>query len=111
MNSSEINLYAVIQTGGKQFVFSPNNWYDVDLLKENVIGDFLWLSKVLFFQKENKIQIGKPFLKNIKFPAKILQLTKGKKLTILRTKPKKNYLRVKGHRQFYTRLQLDRIVN
>ena len=34
MNSSEINLYAIVQTGGKQFILSPNNWYDIDLLKE-----------------------------------------------------------------------------
>lgn len=109
MNSSKDNLYAVIQTGGKQFIISPQNWYDIDLLKKNLLGDFIWLSKVLFFQKENKIQLGKPFLKNIKFPAKVLQITKGKKLTVLRTKPKKNYLRVKGHRQLYTRVKLDLI--
>jgi large subunit ribosomal protein L21 len=103
--------YAIIQTCGRQLIARPGNWYDVDLLKQNFIGDFLYLYKILFFQKEKKIQVGRPFLKELKIPAKIIQIIKGKKIIIVKTKPKKNYLRMKGHRQYYTRIQFDNIIH
>ena len=56
---------------------------------------------------DNKVQIGKPFLTNSKISAKIIQQVKGPKITVLKTKPKKRYTRKKGHRQSYTRVQID----
>ena len=67
------------------------------------------MNKVLFFRNDNKIQIGQPFLENSKIPAKIIQQVKGKKITVLKTKPKKRYTRTRGHRQAYTRVQIDSI--
>lgn len=107
MSLKTVKSYAIIQTSGKQIIATPGNWYDVNLLRQNTIGDFLWLSKVLFFQKEKKLQLGMPFLRNLKIPAKILYIVKGKKIRIVKTKPKKNYTRVQGHRQYYTRLKFD----
>ena len=59
------------------------------------------------FLNNNKIQLGQPFLENSKIPAKIIQQVKGKKITVLKTKPKKKYTRTRGHRQPYTRVQID----
>jgi large subunit ribosomal protein L21 len=73
------------------------------------VGDFIYLNKVLFFRNEDKVQIGKPFLKNCQIPAKIIQQVKGPKITVLKTKPKKRYTRKNGHRQSYTRVQIDQI--
>lgn len=103
--------YAIIQTSGKQLLAIPEHWHDVNLLKKNILGDFLWLSKIVFFQKEKKIQLGMPFLENFKIPAKILQIIKGKKLRVLKNKPKKNYTRIYGYRQYYTRIKFDFILN
>ena len=64
---------------------------------------------ILIFRNDNKIQIGQPFLENSKIPAKIIQQVKGKKITVLKTKPKKRYTRTRGHRQAYTRVQIDSI--
>ena len=99
--------YAIAQTSGKQFLLKPGEWYDVDFIKKGKIGDYFYLKKILFFRKENKIQLGKPFLLNSEIPAKILQEVKGKKITVLKTKPKKKYTRTRGHRQLYTRVQID----
>jgi large subunit ribosomal protein L21 len=99
--------YAIAQTSGKQFLLKPGEWYDVDFIKQGKIGDYFYLKKILFFRKENKIQLGKPFLLNSEIPAKILQEVKGKKITVLKTKPKKKYTRTRGHRQLYTRVQID----
>lgn len=99
--------YAIAQTSGKQFVLKPGQWYDVDLIAKACIGDFLYLNKILFFRKENQVQLGKPFLDKSQIPAKIIQQVKGKKITVLKTKPKKKYTRTRGHRQQYTRVQID----
>ena len=99
--------YAIAQTSGKQFLLKPGQWYDVDFIKNGNLGDFIYLNKILFFRKDNKIQLGKPFLLNSQLPAKIVQQVKGKKITVLKTKPKKNYTRTRGHRQSYTRVQID----
>lgn len=99
--------YAIAQTSGKQFLLKPGQWYDVDFIKNANLGDFISLNKILFFRKDNKIQLGKPFLLTSKITAKIIQQVKGKKITVLKTKPKKNYTRTQGHRQLYTRIQID----
>ena len=101
--------YAIAQTSGKQFLVKPGQWYDVDFIKDGKEGDYIYLNKILFFRNENKVQIGKPFLPEGKIPAKIIQQVKGKKITVLKTKPKKRYTRPRGHRQPYTRVQIDEL--
>jgi len=99
--------YAIAQTSGKQFLLKPGQWYDVDFINDAKIGDFIYLNKILFFRNQNKIQLGQPFLENSQIPAKIIQQVKGKKIMVLKTKPKKKYTRTRGHRQPYTRVQID----
>ena len=99
--------YAIVQTSGKQFILKPGEWYDIDFINNAEQGDFIYLNKVLFFRKDNKVQIGKPFLVNSQIPAKIIQQVKGPKITVLKTRPKKRYTRTRGHRQDYTRVQID----
>lgn len=100
--------YAITHTSGKQFLLKPGQWYDIDLIKSGNLGDVVYLKKILFYRKDTKVQLGQPFLVNGKIPGKIIQEVKGKKLTVLKTKPKKKYTRTKGHRQIYTRIQLDK---
>jgi large subunit ribosomal protein L21 len=102
--------YAIAQTSGKQFWLKPGQWYDVDYINNANIGDFIYLNKILFYRQNNKIQLGKPFLLDSQIPAKIIQQVKDKKIMVLKTKPKKKYTRVKGHRQPYTRVKID-IIN
>jgi large subunit ribosomal protein L21 len=101
--------YAIAQTSGKQFLIKPGQWYDVDLIKNATLGDYIYLNKILFFRKSNQVQLGKPFLSESKIPAKIIQQVKGEKITVLKTKPKKKYTRTRGHRQAYTRVQIDTV--
>lgn len=101
--------YAIAQTSGKQFLLKPGQWYDIDFINGANIGDYIYLNKVLFFRNNNKIQLGQPFLEASQIPAKIIQQVKGKKITVLKTKPKKKYTRTRGHRQPYTRVQIDNL--
>lgn len=103
-----METYVIGQTSGRQFIFQPGQWYDIDFLRSASLGDYLYLQKILFFRKEKQIQLGKPFLSGVSLPAKVLQSkVKGKKILVLKTKPKKKYTRRKGHRQSYTRIQID----
>jgi len=98
--------YAIAQTSGKQFLFELGRWYDIDFVKKTNQGDFLTFEKILFIRKRKKLQLGKPFL-NVEIPAEVLQATvKGKKITVLKTKPKKKYTRTRGHRVSYTRVKI-----
>lgn len=100
--------YIISQASGRQFLFQPGQWYDIDFIRSASSGNYLYLQKILFFQKGNKVQLGTPFLPKAKMPAKIIQsCLKGKKTLVLKTKPKKKYIRRRGHRQLYTRIQLD----
>jgi large subunit ribosomal protein L21 len=101
--------YAVAQTSGKQFLVKPGQWYDVDFISNANLGDIICLNKILFFRKENQIQLGKPFLETSQIPATIIQQVKGPKITVLKTKPKKKYTRTRGHRQSYTRIKINSI--
>jgi len=101
--------YAIAQTSGKQFLLKPGEWYDIDFIKNGEVGDYLSFNKILFFRKENQIQLGHPFLLNSQIPAKIIQQVKGRKITVLKTKPKKKYTRTRGHRQSYTRVQIEKL--
>ena len=98
--------YAIVQSSGKQFFFIPDRWYDMDLIRKAKFGAFISLNKVLLFKKSIQLQLGKPFLPQSMLLAKIIQSVKGPKFTVLKTKPKKNYTRTKGHRQKYSRVQL-----
>jgi large subunit ribosomal protein L21 len=98
--------YAITQTSGKQYLFMPGKWYDLDYIKKAKPGDFVFFEQILLYKKEEKIQIGKPFLENCQIVGQVTQEIKGKKITILKTKPKKNYTRTRGHRQKYTRINI-----
>jgi len=102
--------YAIAQTSGKQFLLKPGQWYDVDFIKNGNLGDFIYINKILFYRNKNQVQIGKPFLGQSQISAKIIQQIKGKKITVLKTKPKKKYTRTRGHRQPYTRIQIDNLI-
>jgi large subunit ribosomal protein L21 len=102
--------YAIVQISGKQFLLKPGQWYDIDFIKDATLGDFLYFNKILLFRNDDKIQLGKPFLSKSKIYAKIIQQIKGKKITVLKTKPKKHYTRTRGHRQSFTRIQIDNLV-
>lgn len=101
-------IYAIVHISGKQFLIKPGKWYDIDFISTVNTGDYIFLNKILFLKNNNKIQLGKPFLSKSKILAKIIQKVKGKKITVLKTKPKKKYTRTRGHRPMYTRIQIEK---
>jgi large subunit ribosomal protein L21 len=96
--------YTLLQISGKQLFVQKNRWYDLDFIKHGKLGDFLFFNQILLNKQKNKVQLGRPFLNQSTFPAKIIQHHRGSKLVVLKTKPKKHYTKSKGHQQQYSRI-------
>lgn len=100
--------YAIVEDGGKQYTAVEGGTIEVDYF-ESEPGTEVNLERVLMIVDGEKVSIGKPLLKNAQVKASVLNQMKGPKLTVFRYKPKKR-IRVKtGHRQKYTRLQIEAI--
>ena len=99
-------MYAIIETGAKQYKVSPGDILDVELLDNKTSVTF---NEVLLFADGEKIEIGTPYLKGAKVSAKVLGVNKDDKVTSFKYKHKTNYHRTVGHRQNYTRVQIEEI--
>ncbi|HHV38202.1 MAG TPA: 50S ribosomal protein L21 [Tepidimicrobium sp.] len=102
-------MYAVIETGGKQYRVKEGDVVFVEKLDAKE-GEKVDLSKVLLISSEDDLLIGKPYLEDAKVEATVLEQGKARKVVIFRYKPKKNYRRKQGHRQPYTKLKIEKIV-
>lgn len=101
-------MFAVIKTGGKQYLVSPGDKIKVEKLEVEE-GKEITFSDVLLCEKNRKIEIGAPLVKGAKVQAKVLGQVKGEKLIIFKYKPKKRYKRKIGHRQKFTQLEITSI--
>ena len=102
-------MYALIESGGKQYKVSEGTVLKVEKL-EAAAGDRLVIDKVLMINDESgATQIGNPLLENARVTAKILEQGKNKKIIVYKYKKRKNYRRKQGHRQPYTRLLIEKI--
>jgi large subunit ribosomal protein L21 len=99
--------YAIVESGGKQYKAVPGSTIEVDRLP-NQLGDAVEL-EVLLCTDGTKVQIGTPFVKNVKVRANVLEQFKAPKVIAFRYTPKKRIRRKRGHRQQYTRLGIQEI--
>ena len=98
-------MYAIVKTGGKQYKVAQGDVLFVEKLEANE-GDTVVFDKVLFADGK----IGKPFVEGAKVTGVVEKQGKGKKITIVKYKPKKSSTRRKqGHRQPYTRVKIEAI--
>ncbi len=97
-------MYAIIETGGKQFKIKKNYIIKVEKINKNV-GEIIKLKTIILFNKKNKIIINKNKEKYL-ILAKIKKHIKDKKINIIKFKRRKNYKRKIGHRQKLTILKI-----
>mgnify|MGYP001027449307 CR=1 FL=1 len=102
-------MYAIIETGGKQYKIEPGTVINVEKLKCNE-GEDLTLDKVLMINKDEDYIYGSPYIEGAKVIASVIKTTKGKKILVFKQKPRKGYRRLKGHRQYYTTLKIKDII-
>ena len=98
-------MLAIIKTGGKQYIVQPGDKLKVEKLDKKEGAEFSF-SDVLLIEKNKKVEIGAPLVKDAKVEAKILSHGKGDKIIVFKYKPKKRYSRKIGHRQPYTEIKI-----
>ncbi len=101
-------MYAVIESGSKQYRVTAGQEIDVELLEVKV-DSTLKLDKVLLVSDGTTIEVGTPFVKGATVSAKVVGNVKDAKVTTFKYKNKVNYHRTVGHRQNYTRLKIEKI--
>ncbi len=101
--------FAVIETGGKQYIVSAGDTIDVELLGEHAEGAKIEFDKVLMKDDGVKATVGTPYITGAKVKATYEGLKKAKKISILRYKAKSNRDRKLGHRQKYSRVKIESI--
>ncbi len=101
--------FAVIETGGKQYVVTAGDIVDVELLGDHKAGDKVEFETVLLTDDGSKTTVGAPYVKGGKVTATYVEEKKGPKLTIVRYKAKSNRDRKIGHRQHYARVKIESI--
>lgn len=102
-------IYAIIETGGKQYKVTPGQTIDVELLGV-AEGGTIELDRVLLVVDDDKVTVGTPTVEGAKVVATSQGEGRGKKIIVFKYKSKVRYSRKKGHRQPYTRLTIDKIV-
>jgi len=99
--------FAVIETGGKQYIVAVGDVVEVELLGEHEEGAKVEFDKVLMTDNGKDTTIGTPYIKGAKVTGTYQGLKKGKKLTIVRYKAKSNRHRKVGHRQKYAEVLIE----
>ncbi|ADL52449.1 50S ribosomal protein L21 [Clostridium cellulovorans] len=101
-------MYAVLQTGGKQYKVQEGDVLFVEKLDVEE-GSTVEFDTVLAVGKESGLVIGKPMVEGAKVTAKVVAQGKAKKVLVLKYKPKKDYRKKQGHRQPFTKIQIEKI--
>lgn len=100
--------FAVIKTGGKQYIVSPGQKIKIEKLPQED-GSEVMFDEVLLLESEKGVEIGNPVVKGAKVKGKVLSQGKGKKVIIFKFKAKKREKKKKGHRQPYTEVEITSI--
>ena len=101
-------MYAIIETGGKQYKVQEGDTVYVELLKAEA-DDEITLDSVVALGTDDGIKVGAPYVDGASVTAKVVKNGKAKKITVMTYKPKKNEKRKLGHRQPYTKIEITAI--
>jgi large subunit ribosomal protein L21 len=102
-------MYAVIQTGGKQYRVAEGDVITVNRLQGNP-GDAIEFTKVVLLENNGQLRIKQSEIKNSKVTGKIVLKTQGKKIRVFRYRRRKNTMRTKGSRPKYTTVSIEKIL-
>ncbi|MGZ0052726.1 50S ribosomal protein L21 [Brevibacillus gelatini] len=101
-------MYAIIETGGKQYKVEEGSVLFIEKLAGNE-GEVVTFDKVLFVSKDGKITAGTPTVAGATVTGKVEKHGKGAKIIVYKYKAKKNYRRKQGHRQPFTKVVIEKI--
>jgi len=103
-------MYAVVETGGKQYKVSKGDLIKVERMTGEV-GEKVELDRVLLMRGDDGVHLGAPTVAGAKVVGRITTQGKGKKIVIFKQKRRKNYRLKQGHRQNHTWIEIEDIVS
>ncbi len=101
--------YAIVEISGRQFWIETGKYYDFNRIATK-LGNQILFNRVLLFNNEGEVLIGKPYLESVQIKGKILEHLRGKKTIVYKMRPKKKTRRKQGHRQELTRVFIEDII-
>ena len=101
-------MYAIIATGGKQYKVSEGDIIFVEKLEAEEGSEYTF-NEVLALSGNDGLVVGKPTVAGAAVKANVVKNGKGKKITVFKYKSKKNEKKKIGHRQPYTKVQIEKI--
>ncbi len=103
-------MYAIVDSGGKQYRVKEGDILKVEKLAGEV-GDNVSFDKILMFSNDENVNIGTPLLEDVTVNGHIVEQGKAKKIIVFKYKRRKRYRRKQGHRQQFTAVKIDSIKN
>jgi len=103
-----MEAYAVVETGGKQYIVKPRDILKVESLSSKA-GEKVELGPLLALSDGQKLIVGKPTIEGTKATCTVVSHIRGAKVISFRKKRRKGYVRKKGHRQELTVLRVESI--
>jgi large subunit ribosomal protein L21 len=103
-----MNLYAIIETGGKQYKVKEGDTLFVEMLP-NEPGETIDIDMVFAAGEDGQLKFGSPLIEGAKVTLKVVRHGRGKKIIVFKYKAKKNYRRKSGHRQPFSEVTVEKI--
>jgi large subunit ribosomal protein L21 len=101
-------MYAIIETGGKQYKVEVGSNIKVEKLGV-VAGETITFDRVIAVSKDDQLTVGSPVVEGVTVKADVVAEGKGKKIIVYKYKSKKGYHKKQGHRQPYTQVKITAI--
>jgi large subunit ribosomal protein L21 len=101
-------MYAIVQTGGKQYKVQPGDQVRVEKLNGEP-GSPVELDNVLAVTTDEGINLGTPLIQDTRIKATILKTARNRKIVVFKKKRRQGYHKKQGHRQWFTLLRIDEI--
>ena len=104
-----VDMYAIIETGGKQYKVEKDQILHVENLNIEEGGEVVFDKVLLVSGDDGAITVGKPYVKGATVKASVLKNGKSKKIIVFKYKAKKNQRKKRGHRQPFTRVEIKEL--
>ncbi len=101
-------MYAIVETGGKQYQVEEGRYIDVELLDGEKDSKIVF-DKIVMLVNGKKSKVGQPYVTGASVEGKIVLHGRAKKIIVYKQRPKKGYRKKQGHRQGFTRVMISKI--
>ena len=101
-------MYAIVETGGKQYQVEEGRYVDIELIGEEADAKVVF-DKVVMIVNGKKSKVGQPYVEKATVEGTVIKTDRAKKIIVYKQRPKKGYRKKQGHRQGFTRVMISKI--